>query len=104
MWRGIIDDVSPDFTVYDIINQPWNTYLHEGSTFEFSMIGYSAKGLPSLTVKFQGKVHGEIDELDFSGSGSGSGFGGEGMKISITFDKFHRSTTVFLFFYRLTRH
>jgi len=90
MWRAIIDDVSPDFTIYDIINQPWNTYLHESSVFEFNMLGYSQTGLPSLKIEFQEEVYGEIEKIEETnynfeaesgsglGSGSGSGSGGSG--------------------------
>ena len=73
MWRGIVDDVSPDFTVYDIVNQPWNTYLHKNTVFEFNILGYSQRGLPSMTIKFQDEVYGEIEDNLESGSGSGSG-------------------------------
>ena len=76
MWRAIIDDVSPDFTIYNIMNQPWNTYLHENNVFEFNILGYSQKGLPSLKIKFQDEVYGEIEEME-SGSGS-EGSGGAG--------------------------
>ena len=78
MWRGIVDDVSPDFTVYKIVNQPWNTYLHEKTTFEFRVQGYANKGLPSLKIGFQGQVYGEEEEDSYSSGSSGDEGSGDG--------------------------